>query len=66
MKTVQLLSILCFMGISVCQAQNTKTTTIMEQELKTYVIERNIPGAGQLTTEELAKFCKQKDINMPL
>jgi uncharacterized FlgJ-related protein len=44
-------------------AQNSKTTTISsktnESKMKTYVIERDIPGAGKLTSDQL-KAVSQK------
>jgi hypothetical protein len=59
-KTVTLLSAIMLLGIFSLQAQNTNTTasannstTKNNATMKTYLIERDIPGAGKFTPEQL-------------
>jgi hypothetical protein len=55
-KICQMLILLVFVtGTALAQKKSTtKTETVMETPtLKTYLIEREIPGAGKLTSEEL-------------
>lgn len=59
-KTVTLLSAIMLLGIFSLQAQNTtatasanSSTTKNNTTMKTYLIERDIPGAGKLTPEQL-------------
>jgi len=55
MKTIKLILVLIVFNLSYTQAQqNENQTTIKNDEaMKTYVIERIIPGAGDLTAEQL-------------
>lgn len=54
MKTALTFFVLCLFTFFQVNAQNTtKETTTDENTLKTYVIEREVPGAGSLTAEEL-------------
>ena len=55
MKTIKLVLVLIVFTINYSQAQeNENQTTIKNNDtMKTYVIERNIPGAGELTAEQL-------------
>ena len=53
MKTVNYLVILAFFMATTAFAQNEVKANQKETTMKTYVIERNIPGAGNLTAEEL-------------
>jgi uncharacterized FlgJ-related protein len=41
-----------FTGIT-CMAQNSQVSNKTNKDMKTYVIERNIPGAGQFSPEKL-------------
>jgi hypothetical protein len=41
-----------FTGIT-CMAQNSQVSNETNKDMKTYVIERNIPGAGQFSPEKL-------------
>jgi hypothetical protein len=47
-----LIVLVVFTGFS-CLAQTPVITNNSNQEMKTYVIERNIPGAGQFSPEKL-------------
>lgn len=53
MKTVNYLVMLAFFMATTAWAQNEVKTNQKETAMKTYVIERNVPGAGNLTAEEL-------------
>jgi hypothetical protein len=55
MKTIKLVLVLIVFTINYSQAQdNENQTTIKNNDtMRTYVIERNIPGAGDLTAEQL-------------
>ena len=45
-----------FVTASIAQnASSTKSKNSNQKEMKTYVIEREIPGAGKLTAEQLVK-----------
>ena len=61
-----LIAILLFSGYSV-MAQNTTATdnlqTVKTNEMKTYLIERDIPGAGKLTPDQL-KAISQKSCSV--
>jgi hypothetical protein len=52
MKTIKLVLILTVFALNHAQAQK-QTTSKNKETLKTYVIERVIPGAGNLTAEQL-------------
>ncbi|RAJ26705.1 uncharacterized protein DUF4242 [Gelidibacter algens] len=52
MKTIKLVLILLVFTLNYAQAQN-QTTSENNSLMKTYVIERIIPGAGDLTVEQL-------------
>lgn len=54
MKTIKLVLILSVFTLNYAQAQQKSQTTYKNNDLmKTYVIERIIPGAGDLTAEQL-------------
>lgn len=53
MKTVNYLLIFAFFMANIAFAQSEVKTDQKETTMKTYVIERNVPGAGNLTAEEL-------------
>jgi hypothetical protein len=54
MKTIKLVLILIVFTLNYAQAQQQNQTTYKNNDLmKTYVIERIIPGAGDLTAEQL-------------
>ena len=55
MKTIKLVLVLIVFTLNYTQAQQkeNKTTTKNNDIMKTYVIERIIPGAGDLTAEQL-------------
>ena len=53
MKTLSIIFILAIVTTSQMKAQQSEKSENMNNDLKTYVIEREIPGAGQLTPEEL-------------
>ena len=53
MKTLSIIFILAVLSTSQMKAQQSEKSESMNNDLKTYVIEREIPGAGQLTPEEL-------------
>ncbi len=54
MKTIKLVLILIVFTLNYAQAQQQSQTTSKSNDLmKTYVIERIIPGAGNLTAEQL-------------
>ena len=53
MKTLSIIFILAVFTTSQMKAQQSEKSESMNNDLKTYVIEREIPGAGQLTPEEL-------------
>ena len=53
MKTLSIIFILAIVTTSQMKAQQSEKSESMNNDLKTYVIEREIPGAGQLTPEEL-------------
>src|SRR5690348_16855834 len=57
-----LLAILLFTNYS-AMAQNTKNNTTNSTEMKTYLIERDIPDAGKLTPEQL-KAISQKSCSV--
>jgi hypothetical protein len=59
-----LIAILLFSNHSaMAQNTNNNTTTTNSTEMKTYLIERNIPDAGKLTPEQL-KAISQKSCNV--
>jgi Protein of unknown function (DUF4242) len=51
-KHLSLLMVTIFVTGMACMAQ-TAAATVKPAEMKTYVIERNIPGAGQFSAEKL-------------
>jgi hypothetical protein len=52
--SIAILAVLAFAGIAaVTQNTNTGSTIIKPVDMKTYIIEREIPGAGKLTAEQL-------------
>ena len=55
MKTIKLVLVLFVFTLTYAQAQQKENQTTMKNNgtMKTYVIERIIPGAGDLTAEEL-------------
>lgn len=55
MKTIKLVLVLIVFTLNYTQAQQkeNQTTIKINDIMKTYVIERIIPGAGELTTEQL-------------
>lgn len=55
MKTIKLAFVLIVFTLNYTQAQQkeNQTTIKTNDTMKTYVIERNIPGAGDLTAEQL-------------
>lgn len=53
MKTIKLMLILVFISTNYALGQENEVTTKKNETMKTYVIERNIPGAGNLTAEQL-------------
>ena len=55
MKTIKLILVLIVFTFNYTQAQQTKNQTTSKNNvaMKTYVIERSIPGAGDLTSEQL-------------
>lgn len=53
MKTIKLMLILVFISTNYALGQQKEETTKKNDIMKTYVIERNIPGAGDLTAEQL-------------
>ena len=53
MKTVKLVIVLVVFTLNYTQAQENQTTIKNKDIMKTYVIERTIPGAGDLTAEQL-------------
>ena len=48
-----LTAVLLFAGAAKAQNANSKLQTQKSSQMKTYVIEREIPGAGKLTPEQL-------------
>jgi hypothetical protein len=48
-----LLTVLFFAGNAFAQNTTAQSNTTKSPEMKTYVIERNIPGAGKMTPEQL-------------
>ncbi len=63
-KLAFLLFIMLFTGYaSMAQTSNENAKTKNQTEMKTYVIEREIPGAGQLTPEQL-KAVSQTSCNV--
>ena len=53
MKTIKLMLILVFISTNYALGQQNEETTKKNDIMKTYVIERNIPEAGNLTAEQL-------------
>jgi len=55
MKTIKLVLVLVVFTLNYTQAQQKENQTTIKNNdtMKTYVIERNIPGAGDLTVEQL-------------
>jgi len=55
MKSIKLTLVLIVLTLNFAQAQQTKNQTISKNNdiMKTFVIERIIPGAGDLTAEQL-------------
>ena len=55
MKTIKLILVLIVFTLNYTQAQQKENQTTIKNNdiMKTYVIERNIPGAGELTAEQL-------------
>lgn len=53
MKAISMVFILAVFTTTQMMAQQSQKAETMNNQLKTYVIEREIPGAGQLTAEEL-------------
>jgi len=53
MKTIKLVLVLIVFTLNYTQAQENQTTIKINDTMKTYVIERIIPGAGDLTVEQL-------------
>lgn len=54
MNSIKIVLILFLCTSYVLQAQQNENSTILKNnDMKTYVIERNIPGAGNLTAEQL-------------
>jgi len=55
MKTIKLILVLIVFTLNYTQAQEKENQTTIKNNdiMKTYVIERNIPGAGELTAEQL-------------
>ncbi|WP_274474645.1 DUF4242 domain-containing protein [Mangrovimonas aestuarii] len=58
MKTIQLFVILLFFVSGSTFSQSNSKSENSAPEMKTYVIERSIPGAGDLTEEELKNISK--------
>ncbi len=52
-KHVNLLIVAMLLTGFTCLAQNTDVTNVSNKTMKTYVIERDIPGAGQFTPAKL-------------
>jgi hypothetical protein len=52
-KHFNLLIVAMLMTGFACMAQTTDVTKVSNKTMKTYVIERNIPGAGQFTPAKL-------------
>src|SRR5664279_4449364 len=52
-KQFNLLIVAMLMTGFACMAQTTDVTKVSNKTMKTYVIERDIPGAGQFTPEKL-------------
>jgi len=55
MKRIKLVLVLIVFTLNYTQAQEKENQTTIKNNdtMKTYVIERNIPGAGELTAEQL-------------
>lgn len=55
MKTIKLILVLIVFTLNYTQAQEKENQITIKNNdiMKTYVIERNIPAAGELTTEQL-------------
>ena len=55
MKTIKLVLVLIVFTLNYTQAQEKENQKTIKSNdtMKTYVIERNIPGAGELTAEQL-------------
>lgn len=55
MKTIKLILVLIVFTLNNTKAQEKENQTTIKNNdiMKTYVIERNIPGAGELTAEQL-------------
>jgi len=55
MKTIKLVLVLIVFTLNYTQAQEKENQKTIKNNdtMKTYVIERNIPGAGKLTSEQL-------------
>ena len=55
MKTIKLITILTLISMNYALGQDSQNQKLIKDEspLKTYVIERVIPGAGELTSEQL-------------
>nr|WP_321237473.1 DUF4242 domain-containing protein [uncultured Psychroserpens sp.] len=55
MKTIKLVLVLIVFTLNYTQAQEKENQSTIKNNdtMKTYVIERNIPGAGKLTAEQL-------------
>lgn len=47
-----------FMAQTAAAQDNVKAQNVSQNAMKTYVIERNIPGAGQFTPEKLKEISK--------
>jgi hypothetical protein len=52
-KHINLLMVAMLLTAVSCFAQNSNVTQTSSKTMKTYVIERDIPGAGQFTPEKL-------------
>lgn len=52
-KHLNLLLVVMFLIVVTCCAQNSNVTQTSNKTMKTYVIERDIPGAGKFTPEKL-------------
>jgi len=65
MKTFKLILVLIVFTLNYTQAQEKENQTTIKNNdtMKTYVIERNIPGAGELTSEQL-KGISQKSCSV--
>ena len=63
MKTIKLVLVLMVLTLNYTQAQQKENQTTIKNNdtMKTYVIERIIPGAGDLTAEQL-KGISQKPV----